>query len=396
MRDAPLPTVAHARVDSKVRVLLVEELPQVVERVRDLLKGHPDLVLVETVGAGTAALDRITAMQPDVLVLDALLQGSPSGLQVVRMIREYGASLPIILLTVPDRPIKVTPQIGIAEVVMLPDLADALVPSIVRTDDAHRGPAPVPPTGSFVVYSAKGGSGATTIARDLAVAFSQTPGTRVALVDGDVHHGDLRLALGAPHDAPSFLDLPTGHVTAEDLRPVLWRDQSGVDVLLAPARLEQADLVTKRDVETAVALLRRLHDVVVIDVPTAMSETTLTLFDSADAVVDVVTPDRVALLKARRCRSALAAAAYPMHDFVSVLNRAEPSSADSEAVAGILGYRPASVLPDEPRLVGGGLADGRSLVDVDPEAAYSRGIAGLARLLVERVAATTAQSVRAA
>ncbi len=287
-------------------------------------------------------------------------------------------------MTVPDHPVTLTADMGIAEVLTIPLDGDELLRSIVRTDDAHRGPAPLRPMGSFVVHSGKGGVGRTTIAHDLAITLSRTRDTRVVLVDGDLQHGDLRLHLNAPDTAPSILQLPTGRVTEEDLAPALWHDPAGVDVLLAPPRLEEADLITETDVENSLALLRRLYDVVVIDAPAAMNDMTLAMLDSADVLVDIVVPERGAVRKARRCREVLKAVGYPMEKIVTVLNRSEATGPWVQVVSASLGCAPDVVLPEEPWLSVGDMDGGGSVVVAHPDAAISQGLASLARLLAAR------------
>ena len=46
-----------------------------------------------------------------------------------------------------------------------------------------------------------------------------------------------------------MLDLPTDRIPESDLADVLWRDPSGIDILLAPPRIEMAEMVTVRDLE---------------------------------------------------------------------------------------------------------------------------------------------------
>ena len=79
------------------------------------------------------------------------------------------------------------------------------------------------------------------------------------LIDGSLQFGDLRALLKVPVDAPSILDLPTDRIQEADLRDVLWRDPSGIDILLAPPRIEMAEMVSTRDVEkVALAAAPRL------------------------------------------------------------------------------------------------------------------------------------------
>jgi hypothetical protein len=64
-------------------------------------------------------------------------------------------------------------------------------------------------------------------------------------IDGSLQYGDLRALLKVPSDVPSILDLPTDRVQESDLRDVMWRDPAGIDILLAPPRVEMAEMVTR-------------------------------------------------------------------------------------------------------------------------------------------------------
>lgn len=378
-----------------IRVMLVEELDQVAERVSNLLAPDKRVRLVQTVAGGQAAVMRATAEQPDVIIVDALLQGQLSGLDVARAVRAAGLEIPIIFLTVPDQPVTVPQDLGLAAVLSMPIDGHALLTAILSGAARHRETQPIPPAGTIAVFSAKGGVGRTAIAHNLAVAMGQATGSSVALVDGDQVHGDLRLHLEAPDDAPSLVQLPTGHVTETDMAPLMWQDPSGLDVLLAPPRMEEADLVMSADVQRAHHLLRQMYDLVVIDVPAVMDERTLSMLDDADVVLDLTTPRHGAVRKTQRCHAVLDAAGFPMHKVLTVVNHADPSY-DAADFATVLGWQPDAVLMHDDRLATGAVAPGSSIVTTHPDSLFSRGFNDLASLLTERLTATQAKLAKAA
>src|SRR4029077_16631593 len=139
----------------------------------------------------------------------------------------------------------------------------------------------------FSVFAPKGGGGKTTIAFNLAGAIGQQD-QRTVLIDGSLQFGDLRALLKVPPDAPSILDLPTDRIAESDLGDVLWRDPSGIDILLAPPRIEMAEMLTPRDVDKVLSLLRRVYDTIVIDMPSYLNDINLAFLDASDAIIEVV------------------------------------------------------------------------------------------------------------
>ena len=164
---------------------------------------------------------------------------------------------------------------------------------ITRLQNVHKSAQANDTVGSarvISVFAPKGGVGKTTIAFNLAVALGQS-GERTVLIDGSLQFGDLRALLKVPVDAPPILDLPTDRIAESDLADVLWRDPSGIDILLAPPRVEMAEMVTTRDIDKVLSLLRRVYTVVVIDTPSMINDLNLAFLDTPDTIVEVVTYD---------------------------------------------------------------------------------------------------------
>lgn len=86
----------------QTRLLIVEDVPQVAQYIRGLLEAQARVKLLEVLTDGSRAVNAITEMRPDIVLVDALLQGRVKGPKVLQQIREAGLGVPVIVLTVPQ------------------------------------------------------------------------------------------------------------------------------------------------------------------------------------------------------------------------------------------------------------------------------------------------------
>jgi pilus assembly protein CpaE len=381
--------------DDQIRLLLVEDVPQVSQYVRNLLQHQKQVRLLDTVTDGRMAMDQIRELRPDALMVDALLQGKVNGLDVAEQVRHAGLRIPIIIVTVPQKPVKAGEGMGITEVLSMPFSGYELMNALNRSNARYRATAPSAMSRSYVVYSGKGGVGRTTIAYNLAVTFGQMAGVRVVLIDGDMQFGDLRGLLRVPDTAPSILQLPTDRIAESDLASVLWRDPSGIDLLLAPPRVEQADMITARDVEKVISLLRRIYNVVVIDAPPAVTDITLAYLDDADSIISVVTPDRNSVRAARLAGQAFIAAGMAPQKMMLVVNRAGAPGLMPEQMGAELGRLPDIAIPDDPALVKATTAEGVPFVLAQPKSAVSQQMTAIVHRLTQQPGPGSARAAAA-
>jgi pilus assembly protein CpaE len=368
-----------------IRLLVAEDVPQVSQHVRNLLSVQSQVQLLEVLSDGSKVLEAVNQLRPDVVMVDLLLQGKIKGPQLIERIRDSGLDIPVVVLTVPQHPLARDPNRGIDAVLTLPfsgfelvnTLGHVLLDRQARTSGACR---------VISVFSPKGGVGKTTIAFNLAVAMAQM-GVSTALVDGSLQYGDLRSLLKVPSDVPSILDLPTDKVQESDLRDVLWRDPAGIDILLAPPRVEMAEMVTPRDVEKTISLLRRLYEVIVIDTPGALSEATLALLDGSDIVLSVVTYDSTTIHNTIALAEVFASIGYPPEKIRYLINRSDSSGGiGKEELMRALGRRLDFEVVSDGRLVVSANNEGMPFVVSAPDAAVSRDVRRVAQTLMGRTA----------
>lgn len=367
---------------SQIRLLLVEDVPQVVQYVRGLLNAQSAIRLLEVVSDGGKVVETVGQLRPDVILVDALLQGRTKGMQVVERLAAMEPRVPVIVLTVPQQPVSPDPGKGIDGVLAMPFSGYDLVN---RVGDVFRKSQESGISGSSrfcAVFAPKGGVGTTTIAFNLSVASAQL-GRRTVLLDGSFQFGDLRSLLKVPPDAPSILDLPTDRITEADLTDVLWRDPSGVDILLAPPRIEQAEMVSVRDVDKVLSMLRRVYEVVVADTESHLGDVTLQLLDQADLILEIVTFDATTIHNTIAMASTFRAIGYPPTKVQYLVNRADASGGiAAEDLARALGRIPEHTMVSDGPLVVRANNEGVPFVLAYPEAPVSADVQRIARALV--------------
>jgi pilus assembly protein CpaE len=368
---------------NSIRLLVAEDVPQVSQHVRNLLSVQSQVKLLEVLNDGSRVVEAAKQLRPDVVMVDLLLQGKVKGPQLIEKLRDSGLGIPVVVLTVPQHPLARDPARGIDAVLTLPfsgfELVNTLSHILADRQARSSGACRV-----ISVFAPKGGVGKTTIAFNLAVSLSQL-GVATALIDGSLQYGDLRALLKVPSDVPSILDLPTDRVQESDLRDVMWRDPAGIDILLAPPRVEMAEMVIGRDVEKTVSLLRRLYETIIIDTPVTLSEITLALLDASDVVLLVVTYDSTTIHNTIAVAEVFSSIGYAPDKIQYLVNRSDSSGGiGHDELARALGRRPDFEVVSDGRLVVQANNEGMPFVVSSPDAAVSRDIRRVALTLLGR------------
>ena len=368
----------------QIRLLVVEDVPQVASHMRALLQAQSQIKMLEVVTAGERAVAATAEYKPDVVIVDALLQGRISGQQVALGIREAEPQVAVVMLTVPQNPVNTNAEKGVDAVLKMPFSGFDLTTIVRKTYEERT--VTTARAGSMMIslFSPKGGVGRTTIAYNLAVALAAHH--KVCLIDGSLQFSDLRGLLRVPASAPSIVNLPTDKIRDSDVAEVAWHDPSGIDILLAPPRIEMAEMVTVRDIEKALSILRQLYEFVIVDTRTALSDDVLVFLDGSDLILQVVTYDAMAIRNLAMSAEAFDAIGYPPSKLATVLNRSDAAGgftkADLEAALG----RPVDYeVVSDGQLVLAANHEGVPFVLASPEAGISQDIRRMAESISSRL-----------
>jgi pilus assembly protein CpaE len=372
----------------QIRLLVIEDVPQVASHIRSLLNAQTQIKVLDVVTSGDQAITAVSELKPDIVIVDALLQGRTSGPKVAEGIRAADPGTAVIMLTVPQNPVEEKPESGIDAVLKMPFTGFDLTTLIRKTHEERS--VESARAGSLVItlFSPKGGVGRTTLAYNLAAALAREH--RVCLIDGSLQFSDLRGLLRVPAVAPSIVNLPTDRIREADLVEVLWKDPSGVDILLAPPRVEMAEMITTQDIEKVLSMIRRTYEFVVIDTRAALSDDVLVFLDAADLILQVATYDGMAIRGLAMAGEAFAAIGYSDEKVATVLNRSDASGGFSrEDLEATLGKRVEFEIVSDGRLVLAANNEGVPFVLSSPDAPISQGVRRIASVLEEIQAART-------
>jgi pilus assembly protein CpaE len=370
----------------QIRLLVIEDVPQVAMHMRSLLQAQSQIKMLDVITSGEQALSAVSELRPDVLIVDALLQGRVSGMQVAEQVRRTEPSVSVIVLTVPQNPVTEDPSAGIDAVLKMPFSGFDLTTMVRKVHEQSNVAGGHNASIMISLFSPKGGVGRTTLAFNLAVALGADH--RVCLIDGSLQFSDLRGLLRAPAVAPSIVNLPTDRIRDTDLAEVLWKDPSGVDVLLAPPRIEMAEMVTVRDIEKALSIIRQVYEVIVVDTRASLSDDVLAFLDASDLILEVLAYDSMAIRALAMADEAFATIGYAPHKIEAVLNRSDSTGGFSKAdVEEALNRKIDHEVVSDGKLVIAANNEGVPFVLANPDAPVSQGVRAMAASIAARLPA---------
>jgi pilus assembly protein CpaE len=333
-----------------MKVLVVDDEPSVRKLIQRYLGDHGYEVDVADNGADGWAAARDGA--PDLILSDVAMP-EMDGYELVRMVRRNPATaaIPIILLSA-NRGSEAMVEgyrSGADDYIAKPVDVEVLrhkIDALVRRSHAGSG-APAPVLGRLVcVTSAKGGTGVTTVAANLAVLLCRRNQT-VCAADLDLEHGDLQVLLDLRPQAgiaEASRDLPGIAEGAVQWDDYLVHHSSGAWLLAAPATPLEASSVTETGATVVIEALRTVHDFVLVDVPPSYRELALSVYEAAERVLVVTTPEITALRRSRELFGVLEKLGVAGDRVAVVLNHlTEKGGIDRDKVETFL-HRPVNVV----------------------------------------------------
>jgi pilus assembly protein CpaE len=178
----------------------------------------------------------------------------------------------------------------------------------------------------FVTHGVAGGTGATTLAVNLAweLALLNTSDTpNVCLLDFDMQFGTASTYLDLPRrDAVFEMLSDTENMDEEIFGQSLLTFEDKLQVLTSPADMIPLDLVTPEDIGRVIEMARAHFEYVVIDMPSTLVQWTETVLSSAHIYFVMLELDLRSAQNTLRFKRALQSEDLPVEKLRYALNRA--------------------------------------------------------------------------
>jgi pilus assembly protein CpaE len=354
------------------------------DKLRESLASHPEIELVGSsvdVAGGAAALAGGH--------LDAVLHATRSTTlpaDELNAIRQHTqASVLIVASSGSSGLLEQALDAGVADVLLLPQLVENIVFAIRKATHSGRRHAEAGGGrhGKIVtVFSPKGGTGKTVTATNLATAAAKFEGRKALLLDLDLQFGDAAIMMGVEPDKTIYdLVVAPGELDSEKLAGYTTKHPCGLEILPAPLRPEDAELVTEAKLSRLLEVARESFDVIVVDTSPFFHGPMLATLDRTDELLLLCSLDVPTLKNLRLALQTLDLLSFPKQRVRIVLNRSNSKvGMKPNEVEGALGMKVRFEVPSD-RAVPLAVNRGNPVVLAEESADVSRAIKSMAKEL---------------
>jgi pilus assembly protein CpaE len=323
------------------------------DRLRESLSSHPEL---ELVGASVAVAEGAAALAGG--HLDAVLhatRGASLPADELAAIREHTRA-PVLIVASGGSQLMLDQALesDVADVLLLPQLVENVVFAIRKSTHSGKRLGATASSGNrhgkiCTVFSPKGGTGKTVTATNLASAFAKFEGKKTLLLDLDLQFGDAAIMLGLEPDKTIYdLVVAPGELDTEKLAGYTSKHSSGLEVLAAPLRPEDAELVTEAKLGRLLEVAKESYDAIVVDTSPFFHGPMLATLDRTDELLLLSSLDVPTLKNLRLALQTLELLSFPKQRIKIVLNRSNSKvGMKQNEVEGALGMKVRFEIPSD-------------------------------------------------
>lgn len=353
--------------------------------------------IVEATASEAFMLSFTADTVPELLVCADMI-GKSSGRDIVARLRSMPLTrqLPVVLLvdyrSRMDQ-LKVAMEVGANDAAYRRASALEVAGRVQRLFDRRGvdGGAPRREANVVTIVSARGGSGKTVLACNLAVAIARYSGETVALLDLNLEFGTTATMLDLqPHATFSQIARASVQEPSDDaFDALLLHHHSGVRLLPALASPGDSELLKDETVTALIQRLRRTYNHVICDARPSFREYMIDLWDSSSTLVVPCPADVPSVSVTQALLTAFSRVEVPSEKILVVLNNVIPRGGLSRSQTEKFLEHDVFEVPNGGDAMQQSINQGKPFILSHPDDPTGMGIRGLADRLLTRYEAST-------
>lgn len=384
-------------MERKIRILIADDSAQTRENIHAIFGYEESIDIIGEAQNGVEAVELARELRPDVILMDINMP-EMDGIKATKTITEEGFEGSIIIMSIQGEKeyIKKAMSAGARDYIIKPFGVNELIEDIRRVfqlEQAKKKKNTNPTVGSKLqtkvisVFSTKGGVGKTTLATNLAVAISSSTNKKVALLDFDLQFGDVAISLNL-YVKNTITELVKDLVNVEYendmIDEYMLTHYSGVKVLAAPTKPENAEYVNSEHIKKILGILKGRFDYIIIDTAQGFDDTVITALDESDTVLYVSALDLPSIKNTKNGLEVMKTLNYSSEKVRVVVNKSNENFGikhlDFKAALNVDLW---AIIPDDLAAVTISVNNGHPLVSHKRSSAVSKKIYKLAQTIVQ-------------
>jgi pilus assembly protein CpaE len=336
---------------NKIRLVIVDDSEQTRDNIGAIMGFEKDIEIVGEAGNGEEAIAVVKDKRPNIVLMDINMPVM-DGIKATEALTEEGVEASIIIMSIQGEGeyIKKAMSAGARDYIVKPFGVNELVNTVRHVYDLDKskkqksgGASTIKIDSKIIsIFSTKGGVGKTTIATNLAVSLSSLTGKKVVLLDFDLQFGDVAICLNL-YVKNSVTEIVKDFTNIEQdpdlLDEYLLAHYSGIKVLAAPIRPENAEYVTADHIKNIIEYLKGRYDYIIIDTSQGFNDNVITALDMSNIIMYISALDLPSIKNTKNGLEVMKSLNYSNEKVKVVINKSNESygikHSDFESALGV-------------------------------------------------------------
>lgn len=383
----------------KIRVLIASDLPEYRQELTDSLTEEQDFLIIGEAVNGTNAVKKAEHLLPDIILMD-IENPITDGINAAEKITLAHPNIGVIIIasTADSGIVKQAMLAGAGDFIYKDQLEEGEIVQAIRrlflaqktreaslsTINTSEKEQKYRPPQVITIFGAKGGAGKTTLSVNIAAGIARETKRKVVLADLNLQFGDVASYMNIqPRRTIAEFVQERNQWDSQLLNSYLIPHNSGVKVLAAPLRPEDAELVTPEQVEKIISILRQSFDYIIIDSPPYISDTLLTALDTSNQILLVMSMDLPAVKNVKLSLNLLDNLHHSGKTKLIINRGAKQFGVDIRDVEKTIDFLAAEEVPSDGNTVVNAANKGIPFVLSHPQTAVSKALQRVQQLIVE-------------